>query len=98
MDLAKIESGHAEWQSGEVELAQVISQSAEATEQLFKDKGGRLSLDIPESSCRVWADPDRLGSVARSGHTAGPASAERHLAGVDGSADPGPLRGSLDVP
>jgi len=63
LDLAKIESGHAEWQSGEVELAQVISQSAEATEQLFKDKGGRLSLDIPESSCRVWADPDRLMQV-----------------------------------
>ena len=41
----------------------MIYQSAEATEQLFKDKGGTLSLDIPESSYRVWADPDRLMQV-----------------------------------
>ena len=63
LDLAKIESGHAEWQSGEVELAEVVYQSAEATEQLFKDKGAKLSLDIPESSYKVWADPDRLMQV-----------------------------------
>ncbi|MCP3868802.1 MAG: histidine kinase [Gammaproteobacteria bacterium] len=63
LDLAKIESGHADWQNGEVNLSEVIRQAADATEQLFRDAGGALRVDIPDLNCGVWADHDRLMQV-----------------------------------
>ena len=63
LDLAKIESGHAEWKSSEVDLAEVISQSVATTEQLIHDKGGMVHLDLPPGAATVMADRDRLMQV-----------------------------------
>jgi Na+/proline symporter/signal transduction histidine kinase len=63
LDLAKIESGHADWKSSEVELTELIRQSAATTEQLISDKGGVLHLDLPQNKSYVMADRDRLMQV-----------------------------------
>lgn len=63
LDLAKIESGHAVWQTEVVELGEVIRQSVDTTGQLLTDKGGRIELDFPEGPANVWADRDRLIQV-----------------------------------
>jgi len=63
LDLAKIESGHADWKSSEVDLAEVISQSVATTEQLILDKGGVVHLDLPKGASYVMADHDRLLQV-----------------------------------
>ncbi len=63
LDLAKIESGHADWQSERVDVGQLISAAAEATEQLFTEHGAQVLLELPESPCEVLVDRDRLMQV-----------------------------------
>ena len=75
LDLAKIESGHADWQSADIDLpalCALLTQAAETVAELFHARGARLSLELPESSClsgsgmpsrRLRADPDRLMQV-----------------------------------
>ena len=63
LDMAKIESGHAEWHSDEVSLAEVVEQAAASTSQLFKDKGVALELRLPGSIPVLLADRDRLMQV-----------------------------------
>jgi Na+/proline symporter/signal transduction histidine kinase len=62
LDMAKIESGRAEWHAVEVDVAEVIREAAEATSQLFREKGVALAFDLPEVP-RVRADRDRLVQV-----------------------------------
>ncbi|BAK78728.1 integral membrane sensor signal transduction histidine kinase [Pseudogulbenkiania sp. NH8B] len=63
LDLAKIESGNAEWHTTEIDLKQLVAQSAEATGQLFRDKEVTLSLELPERVPPLLADRDRLIQV-----------------------------------
>ena len=63
LDMAKIESGHAEWQNGEIRLVEVIEQAAASTSQLFKDKGVTLEIKLPDHVPILIADRDRLVQV-----------------------------------
>ncbi len=65
LDLAKIESGHADWLIEQVDLHAVIMQSAAATGQLIEGRGARLVLDLGAAACPAWvqADRDRLVQV-----------------------------------
>jgi len=63
LDMAKIESGHADWHNGEVSLVEVIEQSAASTSQLFKDKGVTLDMALPGQVPILLADRDRLVQV-----------------------------------
>ncbi|MDD2991671.1 MAG: sensor histidine kinase [Zoogloea sp.] len=63
LDMAKIESGHADWHNGEVSLVEVIEQAAASTSQLFKDKGVALEMALPEQVPILLADRDRLIQV-----------------------------------
>ena len=63
LDMAKIESGHADWQDGEVSLLEVVEQGAAATSQLFRDKGVTLEMALPASVPTLFADRDRLVQV-----------------------------------
>ena len=63
LDLAKIESGKAEWQSSEIDLREVVLVCAEATGQLFKERGVELELALPAEVPVVVADRDRLIQV-----------------------------------
>ena len=63
LDLAKIESGNADWNGSELDLKEVVEQSIEATRQLFNEKGARIELDLPEGLPLIRADRDRLIQV-----------------------------------
>ncbi len=63
LDMAKIESGHADWHNGEVSLIEVVEQAVASTSQLFKEKQVSLAVDLPESVPIMLADRDRLVQV-----------------------------------
>lgn len=63
LDLSKLESGGAEWQLEPVDLRQVLTTSAQATAQIFRDRQVALEVDVPEPGPVVWADQDRLVQV-----------------------------------
>jgi signal transduction histidine kinase len=67
LDLAKIESGHADWLIDQVDLKEVIAQSVAATGQLVQERGAALTVDLgptaDASPASVLADRDRLVQV-----------------------------------
>lgn len=63
LDLAKIESGSAKWQTERVDLGELIQQSVDSTEQLFLDKEAEIGLRLPERPAVLWGDRDRLMQV-----------------------------------
>jgi signal transduction histidine kinase len=63
LDLAKIESGHAEWHNTDVDLRAVIHDAARAVSELFRERGARLDLSLPDAVPTIRADADRLTQV-----------------------------------
>jgi Na+/proline symporter/nitrogen-specific signal transduction histidine kinase len=63
LEMAKIESGNAEWRTSELDMHEVIQEAADATSQLFREKDVALSLVLADGVPRVRADQDRLMQV-----------------------------------
>jgi signal transduction histidine kinase len=63
LDLAKLESGRAEWQVANVDLATVIEDSINATSQLFRAKNVVLETRLSPGAPAIRADRDRLVQV-----------------------------------
>uniref|UniRef100_Q47FK2 histidine kinase n=1 Tax=Dechloromonas aromatica (strain RCB) TaxID=159087 RepID=Q47FK2_DECAR len=63
LDMAKLESGRAEWTTGEVDLGEIARETMDSVGQLFRDKGVLLEGDIPDGGPIVLADRDRLTQV-----------------------------------
>jgi len=63
LDLAKLESGRAEWTATAVDVAAVVAEAAENLGQLFRDKGVALSCLLAPDLPPVMADRDRLMQV-----------------------------------
>lgn len=64
LDLAKLESGQAEWMTGKVDIAEVVRESVNSLEKLFHDKQVVVATDLPEDGAAVvLADRDRLMQV-----------------------------------
>ena len=63
LDLSKIESGRAEWDIAEVDLAEVVEESATATAQLLADQKAKLQVRVPKELPSVPADRDRVKQV-----------------------------------
>jgi signal transduction histidine kinase len=63
LDMAKIESGNAEWRTALLDLDEVVADAAEATGQLFRDAEVTLTLHRGEARPLVLADRDRLIQV-----------------------------------
>jgi signal transduction histidine kinase len=63
LDLAKIESGRAEWHETRVDMREVISDTVTAMEQVFQEKGIQVVTRIPERVSPVLADLDRMIQV-----------------------------------
>ncbi|MBI4987767.1 MAG: histidine kinase [Rhodocyclales bacterium] len=63
LDMAKIESGNAEWHTAEVDLHEVLEESIAATSSLFSDKRIGLSMNLAGDVPKVKADRDRLIQV-----------------------------------
>ncbi len=63
LDMAKIESGHAQWHNTDVNLGQLLEQSVQTTEAGFQERGARVHLSLPPQAVILRADPDRLTQV-----------------------------------
>ncbi len=63
LDLAKLESGRAEWQVAEIDLRQVVLDCLDTTGQLFRERGVALETRLPAAVAPVRADRDRLVQV-----------------------------------
>jgi Na+/proline symporter/nitrogen-specific signal transduction histidine kinase len=63
LDLSKLESGRAEWNTARVDLREVIEDTIVATSQLFKERSARLVPRLPAAVPGVVADLDRIVQV-----------------------------------
>jgi len=63
LDMAKMESGRAEWITGKVDIGEVVCEAMDSLGQLFREKDVALDGDIPASGPVVLADRDRLTQV-----------------------------------
>ena len=63
LDMAKLESGRAEWTTGDVDIGEVARETMESIGQLFRDRGVTLESEVPAQGPVVLADHDRLTQV-----------------------------------
>jgi signal transduction histidine kinase len=63
LDMAKIESGHAEWHNTDIDLPALLRQAAQTVHELLRERGAELVLDLPGQVPPLRADPDRLTQV-----------------------------------
>ncbi|MBW2521297.1 MAG: histidine kinase [Deltaproteobacteria bacterium] len=63
LDLAKIESGRADWHMEYIDIAAVLEESVAATSQLFHENAVAVVKMIPTFPIRVFADRDRIMQV-----------------------------------
>jgi len=63
LDLAKLDSGRAEWRAEAVDLREVIEDAATTLAQVYRDRGVTLELELPATHAPVVADRDRLMQV-----------------------------------
>ncbi len=63
LDLAKIESGLAEWRPSELDLREIVLEAVNATSAIFKSRGVGVETRLAASVPAVMADRDRLMQV-----------------------------------
>jgi signal transduction histidine kinase len=64
LDMAKIESGHAEWLSADIDMAALLQHAVSSTAELFRERGASVQLHLPAVAVPpLRADPDRLLQV-----------------------------------
>jgi len=63
LDLAKIESGQADWHASDVDMAALIRGAADSLAELLREQGTALVLDLPDSVPPLRGDADRLTQV-----------------------------------
>jgi signal transduction histidine kinase len=63
LDLAKIESGLAEWRSAEIDVREVVLEAVSATSAIFRSRGVQVEARLPPAVPAVMADRDRLMQV-----------------------------------
>ncbi len=63
LDLAKLESGLAEWHTAELDLHEILADAANTTSALFRSKRVALEVDAASEVPAVLADRDRLMQV-----------------------------------
>jgi Na+/proline symporter/nitrogen-specific signal transduction histidine kinase len=63
LDMAKIESGHAEWHNSDIDLRALLAQAVHTTEAMFRERGARVTLQLPDALPTLRADADRLTQV-----------------------------------
>jgi signal transduction histidine kinase len=63
LDMARIESGSAEWHATELDVREVVRDAVEATSQLFREKQVRIQVVADADVPPVRSDRDRLMQV-----------------------------------
>jgi Na+/proline symporter/nitrogen-specific signal transduction histidine kinase len=63
LDLAKMESGRAEWRIARVDVCDIVNEAMAQMSQVFKDKAVALAPQLPPVAATVAVDADRLLQV-----------------------------------
>jgi Na+/proline symporter/signal transduction histidine kinase len=63
LDLAKLESGMADWKSAELDLREIVGDAVSATSQIFKAREVAVAARLPARVPTVLADRDRVMQV-----------------------------------
>ena len=63
LDLAKIESGSAEWEESSIDMKELVADTVEGMGQLFREKNIQIDLALPERVPAVTGDFDRIVQV-----------------------------------
>jgi signal transduction histidine kinase len=63
LDLAKLESGHADWQTTELDVNEIVADAVSATSQVFKARGVDVQVMPGPRVAPVLADRDRVMQV-----------------------------------
>lgn len=63
LDMAKIEAGHAEWHTDDIDMKELLEQAVSTMAETFREGGIRVELDLDEPGRAVRADADRITQV-----------------------------------
>ncbi len=63
LDIAKMESGRTEWNMTQIDMAQVIHSSINATAALAVEQNLSVKTDLPSALPLAWGDSDRMTQV-----------------------------------
>jgi Na+/proline symporter/nitrogen-specific signal transduction histidine kinase len=63
LDMAKIESGHADWRNDEIDLRELVAHALQTTAEAFRERGAQTQLNQPPQMPLLHADRDRLLQV-----------------------------------
>ncbi|MCU0932385.1 MAG: sensor histidine kinase [Serpentinimonas sp.] len=63
LDMAKIESGHADWRTERVDLRALVRHGVDTTAELFREREALVDVVLPAHEVPVVADADRLTQV-----------------------------------
>ena len=63
LDMAKIESGHAEWHDADVDLHTLVEHAMQTTREMFRERGAEVVLRASPPLPPLRVDPDRLTQV-----------------------------------
>jgi len=63
LDMAKIESGHAEWQTAPVDMVALVRQAVDTTAELYRERHIEVVLQLPAHATPLVVDADRLMQV-----------------------------------
>jgi Na+/proline symporter/nitrogen-specific signal transduction histidine kinase len=63
LDMAKIESGNAEWHNSDVDMGALLGRAVESTAEMFRERQCKVELQLPPQLHTLRADPDRLMQV-----------------------------------
>jgi Na+/proline symporter/nitrogen-specific signal transduction histidine kinase len=63
LDMAKIESGHAQWHNTSLDMRALLEQAVATTAEAFRERGCEVELVMPPSVPPIMADADRLMQV-----------------------------------
>lgn len=63
LDMAKIESGHAEWLTEPVDMVALVRQAVATTAELFRERQIDVEVTLPQQVPALKADADRLMQV-----------------------------------
>jgi signal transduction histidine kinase len=63
LDLAKIESGAAEWHNDDIDLRELVDHAVQTTAESFRARGAQVSIAAPPALPMLRADRDRVLQV-----------------------------------
>jgi len=63
LDMAKIESGHAQWATTDVDLREVLLHAVQTTAEMFRERGALVATELPERVPTLPLDADRMTQV-----------------------------------